>query len=470
MTLLRFDTSSRPSIPLPFLFLVLVGCASLGSMEVKWASNGNVNVNVNLKVNALVVRSFATSRIGRMRDDTDADSNINADINAIVSMRSTSAGSDGEQNTGNEFEHEQQQKRPTTTKSIPIPMPTTTSSTTTTRRDLFANTCCSLAAAATAATTVATTTPLPASAAEPIQARDTDSVLAIARRKLRPKPPKILRRKLSQDFAVLLMRSSYNALDEMDCVAMDQFQRDFFLIRVSEYETYTNNLGAGMVKQGDLTDPYYFDFISLAQYKTINREVAQDPPYLFEEQQMVPPSPEEETNGTPARFLPVVVQRDPSLTNKLLVPTHDQKVGAKILDRLQEIFADTDSAIQIPTAGGAGAGDSATLLAGIRQIVDIFLLSGYAFKGDVNANANVATTTAGTTIAPPTTYVVTLSASATLWSGKVLQQEGDLLNNNFLLKTLTEYIRRSGMYKHESIKSSVKYQGTNEEIITITVR
>lgn len=57
-------------------------------------------------------------------------------------------------------------------------------------------------------------------AAAPVTAKETDSLGALARRSLRPKPPKLLRRKLSQDFAVLLMRSSYNALDQLDCVAM----------------------------------------------------------------------------------------------------------------------------------------------------------------------------------------------------------------------------------------------------------
>ena len=57
-------------------------------------------------------------------------------------------------------------------------------------------------------------------ASPPITAKDTDSLLAQAQRARRPKPPKVLRRKLSLDFAVLLMRSSYNALDEIDCVAM----------------------------------------------------------------------------------------------------------------------------------------------------------------------------------------------------------------------------------------------------------
>jgi hypothetical protein len=59
-----------------------------------------------------------------------------------------------------------------------------------------------------------------ANAAAPITEKETDSLGVLARRALRPKPPKLLRRKLSQDFAVLLMRASYNALDQLDCVAM----------------------------------------------------------------------------------------------------------------------------------------------------------------------------------------------------------------------------------------------------------
>lgn len=62
--------------------------------------------------------------------------------------------------------------------------------------------------------------PRPSHGAAPITERETDSLAVMAKRALRPKPPKLLRRKISQDFAVLLMRSSYNALDQLDCVAM----------------------------------------------------------------------------------------------------------------------------------------------------------------------------------------------------------------------------------------------------------
>lgn len=411
---------------LVFLFLALY-CVYCCSVKVQWASD------------ALVVRSFATSgRAGPAMSPADQFPKHN---NVAVSLRSA------DNNIGESSGREEQQ-------SISIPTAATaTATTTTTRRDILANTC-GLVASITAMTVAL---PNAASAAEPVKAKDTDSVLAIAKRKLRSKPPKILRRKLSLDFAVLLMRASYNALDELDCVAMDQFQRDFFLIRVSEYETYTKNVGTGMVTQGDLTDPYYFDFISFAQYKTINREVTQDPPYVFEEQQALPEG-SSEPSMTPdgnARFVPVVVQRDPKLTNKMLIPTHQKMVGATILDKLEENFADTDS--KIPKI--VNRPDSVALLSGLRQIVTLFLMNGYAFKGDVAMSDKKG----GGALAK---YVVTLSASATLWSGKVLQSEGDPLDNNFLLKTLTEYIRRSG---YDNTKSSIKYDGQTEEI-TITVR
>lgn len=167
-----------------------------------------------------------------------------------------------------------------------------------------------------------------ASAAEPVQTKDTDGIKALLQRKMRPKPPKVLRPKISQDFAILLMRSSYNALDEMDCISMNQFQRDFFLIRASEYETYTRNVGDGMVQQGDLTDPYYFDFISFAQYKTINREIINDPLFVFEEQQIPPEGSSQERTDAKgnARFVPVVVKRDPTLTNDMLIPVSNYMI------------------------------------------------------------------------------------------------------------------------------------------------
>jgi hypothetical protein len=78
----------------------------------------------------------------------------------------------------------------------------------------------------------------PAYAAAPITVAETGNLGALTQRALRSKPPKVLRKKLNIDFAVLLMQSSYNALDQLDCVAMDQFQRDFFIL-VSDHVSCT---------------------------------------------------------------------------------------------------------------------------------------------------------------------------------------------------------------------------------------
>lgn len=139
-------------------------------------------------------------------------------------------------------------------------------------------------------------------AAGPITTGETENVAARTIRYFRPKPLKLLRPALSQDFAVLLMRSSYQATDELDIVAMNQFQRDFFIIRSAEYEPYIEALGPGLVTQGDLTDPYYFDFISLAQYLTINRVINSNPPAVFEEQQAVDRGDDGPTNLSPPLY------------------------------------------------------------------------------------------------------------------------------------------------------------------------
>ena len=136
------------------------------------------------------------------------------------------------------------------------------------------------------------------------------------------------------------MHITKTTLDEIDIVAMNQFQRDFFLIRSAEYEYYVKALGPGLVTQGDLADPYYFDFISFAQYLTINRILSSNPPSVFEEQQAI-----DKGDDQPNEFVTRVIRRDPSLTNDVLVSEHSRRVGKAILTRLDEIFGETDSSL-----------------------------------------------------------------------------------------------------------------------------
>ena len=52
---------------------------------------------------------------------------------------------------------------------------------------------------------------------------------------------------------------------------MDDFQKQFFLFRQSEWEDYKYHHDS--VLQGDLADPVYFDFISFCQYAVIAKKM-----------------------------------------------------------------------------------------------------------------------------------------------------------------------------------------------------
>ena len=111
------------------------------------------------------------------------------------------------------------------------------------------------------------------------------------------------------------MRNSYNAVDDLDFVAMDEFQKSFFLYRQSEWEDYRDR--HPNVMQGDLADPVYFDFISFAQYAVINQEIKLGR-YDFVEKF--------DANGTTQ-----IVRRDSSIMNDMLPSYHERIVGERLL-------------------------------------------------------------------------------------------------------------------------------------------
>jgi len=281
-------------------------------------------------------------------------------------------------------------------------------------------------------------------------AGEADNVGARFERAMRKKPPKVLRNKLNLEFAVLLMRSSYNALDELDCVAMDQFQRDFFLTRQAEYQPYVDMLGPGAVQQGDLTNPAYFDFISFSQYATINREIT-NPETVFEEQQ-----PVEVAEGEPQKFVPIVIKRN--VESASLGAKFDEMVGDRILDRLDEIFGRTEA--QIPQVDRSS--DAASVLKAIVQLKTLFVINGFAFDGNVFISKDSATKGSS---AIGTEFTCKFTAPATLWSGQALQQKGVKVTNAFFLKTASALLRRGGFAVSNP---SLEYT-SNQEITTFTI-
>ena len=74
-----------------------------------------------------------------------------------------------------------------------------------------------------------------ANAAPPLTAEVADNFQARLERSLRPKPAKVLRPRMNLDFAVLLMRSSYNAVDQIDIVAMVRFMYTYTFFHAFHY-------------------------------------------------------------------------------------------------------------------------------------------------------------------------------------------------------------------------------------------
>lgn len=97
-----------------------------------------------------------------------------------------------------------------------------------------------------------------------------------------PDAVKFPRRVLDQRFAVLLLRSTYDACDKLDFIPMDLFQKSFWLLRQSQFEPYKYLYDPIPIQVGDLVNPIYFDFISSAQYQTVSK-LLENPPRVFEE-------------------------------------------------------------------------------------------------------------------------------------------------------------------------------------------
>jgi hypothetical protein len=237
-----------------------------------------------------------------------------------------------------------------------------------------------------------------------------------------------------------------------------------------------------MVKQGVLTDPY-FDFISFAQYKTINREIKLDPSMIFEEQKGI-----EQDEDRPQKFVPVIIKRDPNLKNSMLGPEHNREVGELIVNRLEEIFGGPDSAIpKILHNSRPDASEFTslawilqslseqcwslrlffvctidTLFASLKQLVNLFLINGFAVSGSVS----IVSDNAATIDANGTKYSIRLTAPATLWGGQALQQEGATLLNDFVFKAARELCYRAG---YGVSSSSITYAGSVEETV-FTIR
>ncbi len=153
---------------------------------------------------------------------------------------------------------------------------------------------------------------------------------------------------------------------------MDRFQKEFFLLRADEWETYRAETDS---KQGDLSDALYFDFISAAQYATITNLMTDSPSEIFEER-------------VGADGATQLVRRDPSVRNAMLPSLFVERVGDRILDALLANFTGPNFFTQPPPPCLPGA-DTALVAAGVRQLYAVLAENGYAREIAVNDGGGV---------------------------------------------------------------------------------
>lgn len=245
--------------------------------------------------------------------------------------------------------------------------------------------------------------------------------------KTRPSHIGVPRKYMQLPFAVQMMRSSYNGVDDLDCFPMDEFQKDFFLFRQNEWEEY-RNVHPNCI-QGVLNDPLYFDFISFAQYAIISNSF-KNAKFDFIEK-------------TGANGTSTVIRRDAAVTNNMLSSLHSQAVGAK----LYEYMVTTYPTIT-PTTASIVAGNIESFVSNAQLLLDIFAINTFALSSTIQYDKVVADS-------DEVTFRITSVLPANLWSLQVLLARKDDPVNDFEVKVLQYLAALSGFAGLERVGSTV---------------
>lgn len=195
---------------------------------------------------------------------------------------------------------------------------------------------------------------------------------------VQPGPVAVPRRTLDLRFAVLLMRSLYDAVDETDAIAMPDFQVSFWKRREAEAESYSQLVSPLEPRKGQLDDPLYFDFISYSQALAADAALRGHPPRVFEEQY-------DECELTPdideCPILTRVVRRDFPLDDADLPGEFWRRAGDNIYSGLAGGFrGETFEGVPAPLLPGASADEVAS---GFRALLGVMVAKGYALSSEV---------------------------------------------------------------------------------------
>ena len=276
-----------------------------------------------------------------------------------------------------------------------------------------------------------------------------EGIAALITRTGRPGPINVPRKRLELPFAVQLMRSSYNTADELDFVAMDEFQKDFFKYRSYEWEDYRAK--HPNILQGDLTDPNYFDFITFAQYAVINEKMKNAKVEFVEKFN---------ADGDTR-----VVRKE--ISNALLAPTHSSKVGNFLLDYI----IDTYTPNGLVPKGIGEKKSTKKFVEDVNMIMDVFTINGYCLDSEVvHIMENGGGSSSGSSENDSDRKLLarlTLKLPANLWSFQVLKGMKAPLLNEFSLKVIGALAQRSDI-SVKMLTSSVKDTINLEHVLEIT--
>lgn len=198
-----------------------------------------------------------------------------------------------------------------------------------------------------------------------------------------PSPVLVPRRTFADTaFAVALLRSGYETVDELDCYPMDTWQKEFWLRRRSEWESYRSQNEPLRIEQGDLANPLYFDFIAAMQFATVDKSL-REPKQRFKEF-----CGEEECGEDQYR----IVTRDGLYSDDARLPEFfAEKFGERLYGKLVGLA----SPLQVPAAE--------TPLALATALEDYFVSQGFALKSEVREREDG-------------TLVIKTTGAATLWA------------------------------------------------------
>ena len=258
-----------------------------------------------------------------------------------------------------------------------------------------------------------------------------------------PDAVSVLRPTLALPLAVALLRSTYNAIDELDVYPMDQFQIAMWKTRQRSYEAYRRLIDPLLMKQGDLTNALYFDYMSFAQFSALNA--------ILNKENGRPDMEFEEKLGFDGE-VKKVTRDEKFATHKEIIPAMAFLIGRNIYNYLKYGFDLTESEPfegPVPDFIQQGNANSEAIKSAVDTMMKVFLNYGFCSEFSTSFGEDEGR------------LVVKLAGPAMLWSIGALEAEGCRIVNDYIGYVLSYFLKMSG------IKSQRTYAQNDKAMVYI---